>query len=238
VPTRKIIALGLIFLGVGIIVAFGIITLIRQSRPTAGLKVETNPSSVVFVNNEQIGTSPIDKTFKPSEVTIKIIPNSTNQNLSTYQTKVRLSDKVYTVIRRDFGTSDNTSSGETITLVPQSSKEAGLVVATSTPEFASVTLDGEFLGSTLLSKDSVSPGDHQIVISAPGYSTRTISAQAQAGYKLTINAKLAISDTQTDITPTPTATSSGTTTTPTVTVTPKISPISLNSTPTPKPSPI
>ncbi|MBI5358914.1 SH3 domain-containing protein [Candidatus Amesbacteria bacterium] len=47
------------------------------------------------------------------------------------------------------------------------------------------------------------PGDHQIVVTAPGFTERIISAKAVAGYKLTINVKLAG---QTQVAPIPTPT--------------------------------
>src|SRR3989344_2615275 len=128
--------------------------------------------------------------FPPREVVVKLIPDSSDQSLATYQTKVRLADKVYSVIRRDFGKSDADSAGEIVTLQPQSSRTPSLAVITSTPDSASVTLDGEPQGFTPLLVPSLAEGDHQITVSAPGFTPRTISAQATANYKLTLNVKL------------------------------------------------
>ena len=188
---KRIIALTLIFAGLGVISALAFVRYTRAKEPTAGLKVETAPASTVFVDNEQIGLSPLEKFFRPGEVTVKLIPESTSSAMSTYQTKVRLTDKVYTVIRRDFGPTDGQSAGDIISLQNQSEKSAGLNVISSVPESASVVLDGQPQGFTPLSVPSVGPGDHQIVVSAPGYLPRTISARAESGYRLTVNVKLA-----------------------------------------------
>ncbi len=181
----------MIFTGIGIVAAFSLISFYNSRQTTAGLKVETNPSSLVFVDNIQIGQTPVEKTFSPKEVTVKIIPSSVSQSFPTYQTQVVLSDKVYTVIRRDFGSTELESAGETVTLVPQPGSTASLSVNTSSPDYATLTLDGQPQGLTPLSILGISPGTHQLVVSAPGYTTRTISAQALAGYKLTISIKLA-----------------------------------------------
>ncbi len=187
---KKVVAGLIILLGLGL-VGFGIYKFAQGRRPNAGLKVETSPPALVFVDNTQIGQSPIEKLFKPGEVTVKLIPNSTTVALSTYQTKVKLNSNVYTVIGRDFGKDDAQSAGHIVTLEPQSAKTASLSVVVAGPDSASVLLDGQPQGFTPLIVNSVTSGDHQITVSAPGFATRQIAAKALAGYKLVVNVKLA-----------------------------------------------
>ena len=228
--SKKTIALILVGLGVVAIVVFLIVSLVNSKKPTAGLKVDASPMAQVFVDNVQIGQTPIEKMFKPGEVTVKIIPTSTDGQLSTYQTKVKLVNGVYTVIKRDFGKSDLESSGDIVSLQPQSGDSASLAVVTSSPDSAAVSVDGQSEGFTPLLMSSLSAGEHQIVITAPGYSPRTISALAMAGYKLTVNAKLALLS-STEITPTPTPSA-------TISATPSISPaVTMSLTPTSKSTP-
>lgn len=186
----KYLAIGLILIGIGL-AGFGGFSYWKSRQPTAGLKIETNISSLVFVDNLQVGQTPVEKTFVPGEVSLKIIPTSTSSAIPTYQTKVKLTSQVYTVVRRDFGESDLLSAGDIISLEPQSAKTASLSVVTASPESASVTLDGQPQGFTPLFVASVIPGDHEITISSPGFADRQISAKAIAGYKLSINVKLA-----------------------------------------------
>src|SRR3990167_1075625 len=148
--TQKIIALSLIFLGIGIVTTLAIIALINSNRPTAGLKVETTPPSTVFVDGKQIGLTPVDVHLRPGEVAVKLIPNSSTGSISSYETKVRLTNSVYTVIHREFGSSDSVSAGETISLLPQSGKLTSLAIISSSPDSASVTLDGQPQGFTPL----------------------------------------------------------------------------------------
>lgn len=230
---RKIVALSLIFAGLGLIAAIFFIRFIRARRPTAGLKVETTPQSTVFVDNVQIGTTPLEKLFPPGEVTVKLIPNSTSSAISNYETKVRLTQQVYTVIKREFASNDNQSSGDVVTLEAQSGKGASLNIITSAPDSAAVVLDGQPQGFTPLSLPTVNPGDHQLVISSPGYLPRSIVAQAVAGYRLTVTVKLASSLVETLLpTPVPSPISSPSAT-PSTRITPTLTLAKPSSTPVP-----
>ncbi len=199
---KKIIAIILILAGAGAI-GFGVFSYFQGKKPNAGLRIESTPSALVYVDNIQLGQTPLEKIFQPGEVTIKLIPTSTSLSLTSYQTKVRLTSNTYTVVKRDFGDSDLASSGEVVNLEPQSGKTASLAVVTSSPDSASVTLDGQPQGFSPLLIPSVLAGDHQIGISAPGFTTRIVSAKAVLGYKLNVNVKLASLPTPS---PTPTAT--------------------------------
>ncbi len=183
--------MAVIFACLGAVAGLITVRLFHVQKPTAGLKIETTPPSLVFINNVQVGRTPLDQMFNPGETTVKLIPESTSLDLSAYQTKIQLTDKVYTVIRREFGFPEAQSSGETITLIPQSGKTASLSVITSDPDAASVMIDNEPQGFSPLAIDNVTPSDHQIEISAPGYQTRNFSARAIGGYQLSINVKLA-----------------------------------------------
>lgn len=187
---KKVIAIILILAGAGAI-GFGVFSYFQSKKPNAGLRVESTPTSLVYVDNVQLGQAPLEKIFTPGEVTLKLIPTSTSLSLTSYQTKVRLTANTYTVVKRDFSDSDLTSSGEVVNLEPQSGKLASLAVITSSPDSASVTLDGQPQGFSPLLIPSIPAGDHQINVSAPGFTTRTVSAKAVLGYKLNVNVKLA-----------------------------------------------
>lgn len=180
----------MIVIGAGAI-GFGVFTYFQSQKPDAGLKIDTNPSSLVFIDNVQVGKTPIDKVFKSGDITIRLVPDSTSSALTSYQTKVHLTSHTYTVLKRDFGDTDLTSAGETVNLEAQSGKIASLAIVTSSPDSASVTVDGQPQGFTPVLVPSLPEGDHRVTLSAPGFVSRTISAKALLGYKLNINAKLA-----------------------------------------------
>lgn len=200
---KKIIALVFLLSGASILAAFGVVYFLRGRKPNAGLKIDTTPPSLIFIDNHQLGKTPFDKLFKPGDVTVKLIPDSTSSAVGSYETQVRLAPEVYTVIKRDFGASETDSAGEIVTLQPQSNNQTSLTVITSSPDSASVSIDDQPQGLTPLLISPITPGDHQISLSAPGFAPRTINVQIVSGYKLQISAKLAGSI-QPTVTPTPT----------------------------------
>ena len=187
---KQIVAIILILVGAGAI-GFGVFKYFQSKKPNAGLKIDATPSALVFVDNIQLGQTPIEKIFKAGEATIKLVPTGSTTSLSTYQTKVRLTSNTYTVIKRQFGDSDITSSGEVVNLEPQSGKIASLAIVTSSPDSASVSLDGQPQGFTPLLIPSIPAGDHKILLTAPGFAQYTVDAKAILGYKLNVNVKLA-----------------------------------------------
>lgn len=212
--TNKLISLGVAFAGAGLLAGLLVIRFSDSNKPTAGIKIETDPVSLVFINSVQSGQTPFDRMYPPGNITVRLVPESTSSAVSAYQTTVKLTDKTYTVIRRTFGLSDVFSSGQTISLIPQPSKTASISVLTSDPDSASILIDNEPQGFTPLTVDNVTATDHQININAPGYETISLNAKAVTGYKLSIIAKLAARNQTTPVIPpgllqiTPTATPS------------------------------
>lgn len=188
--SQRAIGLILILVGLTLVIGFAVVQYVRSKEPNAGLKVDSRPSSQVYVNNQLIGSTPIDKVFQASEITLKLIPDSTSSAVSAYETKVRLNSNTYTVVRREFGDSDTSSAGDVVSLQTDSAKSASLSVVTSVPDSASVSMDNQPLGFTPLVVSDIGIGSHQIDISAPGFVSRTILAKAVAGYKLALSVKL------------------------------------------------
>lgn len=186
----KIIAIGLVIVGL-VLAGVGGYAFYQTQKPNAGIKIETNPPATVFMDNVQVGVTPFKKEgLKAGEVSVKLVPNSVTSTLSTYQTKVRLTNKTYTVINRVFGDSDVTSEGETVNLEPSPIKSTSMAVVVSGPDSASIMFDGQPLGFSPLLAPEITTGDHVVVVSAPGFSERRISAHAQENFQLKINVKL------------------------------------------------
>lgn len=200
---RQLFALILIFAGLGIVTGLIYVRISRIAKPTAGLRVESIPPSVVFVNNVQVGRTPFEKLFSPGEVAVRLVPESTSSGISAYQTKVRLTNKVYTVIRREFSDTESRTAGETITLNSYSGPQSALSVVTTDPESALVSVDGLSQGFSPINIASIASSEHQIEVSSPGYASRLIQAKTVNGYQLSVNVKLAaISTPPPKITPT------------------------------------
>lgn len=184
---RWFLVLGIVLILLGIA---GFILRSRLEPAQAGLQIETNPEASVYINGEQVGMTPYDEVRKPGDVTLRLVPRETSSPLSPWETKLTLIQGVRTVVKRDFATSETASSGEVLSFEKTGGKAASLAVVSS-PGSAQLTLDGEVRGFTPVRIDSLTLGDHQIIISQPGFVEKQISAKTQSGYKLTIIATLA-----------------------------------------------
>lgn len=156
----------------------------------AGISIETTPASVVYINGEQVGRTPYSETREPGEVTVKLIPESFDDPLAPYETKVELVSGIDTIIRRDFAQTEEESGGVVVSFERVGGKETSIAVV-SIPDSAEVSIDGAVRGFTPLKESVVSPGEHTLKIAADGYTERTIRANAHEGYKLTAVIKLA-----------------------------------------------
>lgn len=154
----------------------------------AGLSVNTIPPAAVFINGIQVGRTPYEGTREPGEVTIKLVPESVDKPLAPFEAKVMLSSGIKTIVKREFKETDDASSGEIISF-EKSGPEASLAVI-SIPDAAQVSIDGTIRGFAPVKISSIVSGDHQVIVSAPGYDPRTLSIKTIEGFKLTVFVKL------------------------------------------------
>ncbi len=188
---RKVRILLIVILGLGLVIGLTFFLIGYLKPKSAGIFIETTPVSTVFINGAEIGKTPYDGTLPPGEVTLKLVPESTSSILASFETKVALTSGIKTVVRRTLGETDDISEGEIISFEKVQRGESSLVVV-SFPDAAKVTVDGATRGFTPVKVSSLTPGEHQIVVSAPGFSERTLNVKTLSGYKLTSIVKLAV----------------------------------------------
>jgi len=156
------------------------------------LQISTTPRAVVYLDGSQVGVTPFfDDKIKSGEHTVKLVPESTTDNLVAWEGKVNLLSGILTVINRNFGSSESNSSGEILTLERTGRKDKSSLAVISVPDQAVVKIAGEPRGFTPLTVDDLTPGDYSVIISAPGYEEKSVSASTIGGYKLIINVQLA-----------------------------------------------
>lgn len=183
----KLIGLGLIGLVVVIAITFFLVGVFKPK--VAGIYIETNPASAVYIDGEHIGRSPLRTTKPPKEVIVKLIPDSFQKPLAPYETQMNLVAGVETVVKRDFGDLDETSAGEIVSF-ERVGNETSMVIVT-TPDSAQVVIDGQIRTFAPYKTSSILPGEHTISISAEGFTQRTIKVKTHEGLKLTAVVQLA-----------------------------------------------
>ena len=184
----KIVIISLVALTALITATFFLIGYFRE-KP-GGVLINTSPTSDVYINGNPVGKTPYTSTYKAGEIILKLVPGSPNQNLIAYETKITLVPGIQTIVRREFGGSEDESSGDVISFDKIGSQETGLIVI-STPENAQVSVDGLPQGFAPYKTSSISPARHQITVKAPGYTDRVMTITTQAGFRLSLYAKLA-----------------------------------------------
>ncbi|MCH7640601.1 SH3 domain-containing protein [Patescibacteria group bacterium] len=190
---RKIRIIVLVLLGIVLVVSL-IFFLVGVLRPqVAGLLIETDPSATVFIDGVQVGRTPYKETRKPEELVVKLVPDSFERPLAPYETRVNLVSGVETVIKWQFGESEDMSEGEIVSFEKVGREETSLSVVTI-PDASQVAIDGAVRAFAPYKTSTISPGEHTLVISANGYGQRNIKLRTHSGYKLTAVVKLSKSE--------------------------------------------
>ena len=186
---RKIIATILSILGITII-GFSILLYLGFFKPqNAGILINSDPQSVVFINNKEVGVTPYEENRKPGEISIRIKPISGfNLVLDDYETKINLVSGIRTIIEREFRSSDDYTSGAIVSFEKAKNNES-LVTIISIPDGADVSVDGQAYGFTPI-KINIPAGDHSLLISIDGYLSKELPIVVYKGYKLTAIVKL------------------------------------------------
>ncbi len=158
----------------------------------AALQVGSTPKSTVFLDEDQVGITPFfDDNLKPGEYTLKLVPEQTGSPLASWQQKIKLTPSILTVVNREFAATEEESSHEVLTLEEISDKDNSSLAVVTDPDRAVIKIDAEPKGFAPITIDQITPSDHEIIISLPGFREKSIKAKTQAGYKLTVSVKLA-----------------------------------------------
>jgi len=200
---------------VGLIVK---VKLLDRQGPAA-LQVVTVPSAVVFVDGSQVGVTGemgyTNDKLEPGEHTVRLVPESTEADLTTWEGRVNLVSGIMVVINRSLGADEAESSGETLVLEKINSRDQAFLAIVSNPDQAVVRIDGEPRGFAPLVIEDLPAGNYEVAVSSPGYHERIVAAKTISGYKLVINVQLArelddiqeateSAEAQAETTPTPT----------------------------------
>lgn len=151
----------------------------------SGIKVTSQPTSQVYLNEKAVGQTPyLDENLKAGEYLVKLSAGNAN-----WMGKVRLNQGTLSVVNRELAEISSSASGEILTLI----SGVGATI-TSNPSEAEVKIDGQSYGKTPISVSTLPSGEHNFTISKSGYLIRSIKAYVPANLSLNINVDLAISE--------------------------------------------
>jgi len=118
------------------------------------------------------------------------VPEANGTPLVPYETRVNLASGIETIINREFGETEELSSGTVISFEKLKGDESSMAII-SIPDASQISVDGFVRGFTPFKTNSIIAADHEIKVSAPGYVERADFVKTVEGYKLTAIVKLA-----------------------------------------------
>lgn len=154
------------------------------NRDNAGILINTTPTATVYIDDVEMGRTPYETTMKKGEITVRLVPDSFEEPLAPFETKVNLASGIQTIIDREFASTLDDSSGVIVSFEKVGGKEVSISIV-STPDAAQVMIDGQVKGFTPFKTSTITAGKHTIAVIAPGYDEKSLDVQTQEGYKLT-----------------------------------------------------
>lgn len=181
-------------IGILATVAFVMLTIsfgfYRYSTATSAISVESVPDSIVFINGEQRGRTPLELELRGGEADLRLLPESLSDSVSDFQTTVKLTHGVRTIVRHVFSNLDTYSQTEVISFEQTGSSSSSLAVVT-VPDGVKVKIDNKDRGVSPLRVGDLLTGRHRVEVVAEGYRSRSFDVQTVEGYLLTAFVDLA-----------------------------------------------
>ena len=163
------------------------------------LRVDSQPVATIFLDNKNIGKTPYKDKIEAGEYTIKLVPETTTTQLTSWQGKIVVGQNLLTYVNANLSESELTTAIDVVWLEKITSKQSELSVTTN-PDGATVLVDDVSRGVTPLSLQDIAAGEHSASVTSVGFLTRSLKIKTTPGYRLIANLKLALSG----ATPTPT----------------------------------
>jgi len=156
------------------------------------LQISSTPKATVFIDGTQVGISPyFANKVTAGEHTVKLVPEPNRDELVSWEGKVQVTANIVTGINRELASSEASSSGEIMSLEKIGKRDVASLAVVSVPDKAVVKINGKPEGFAPVLTEDLTPGDYKVTVSSTGYQERTVTASTVAGYKLTVNIKLA-----------------------------------------------
>jgi uncharacterized protein YgiM (DUF1202 family) len=163
-------------------------TLFRQ--PSGGLKVTSNVAADVYLDNKNVGTTPLSKNpLDVKKYQLKIVP--TDPTLVAQESQIKLFPGIETTVEWEFGKTKDDSSGFIYETENAHKRDASELEIITSPDNVPITINGENKGFSPLVIDNLPEGDYQLGLMAPGFASAGKNVRLIKGKRMLITAKLA-----------------------------------------------
>jgi hypothetical protein len=160
------------------------------SPQKAALDISSYPTATIFLNDEEIGTTPYKNTsLKPGNYKLKLVP--TDSAIPIWEKNIPLNNKITTIVDYQLSADKDQSNGYVLYFEKAGAKDQSGLVVTTKPDVATVAVDGQMQGFAPINIPNISEGDHQILVSFPGYQSKEIYARGINSYRLVAEIQLA-----------------------------------------------
>lgn len=202
---RKIKTLAYIMLLAGVLLGMAFIVFAYFKPKAAGIYIESDPISTVYIDGQEKGTTPYKENLPPKEVVVRLVSTQDEDILEPLETKTTLLPGVETVVRHDFSTDSETAATEVISFERTEQDRTSISIVTM-PEDVKLLIDGKERAFSPYKTTGLSAGEHNILISESGYEDRVVKIKTHKGYNLTLFVNMAKSDNspQEELSPEPT----------------------------------
>jgi len=175
---------------------FGKFFIFNDSVNLGEINIVSTPKSVVYLDQIQIGSTPVQQKIKVGEYLLKLIPNKEASQTATWQGKIKVYKNAVTYVGRVLGNSDISTAGEISTVTRMEAKpsreDIGEIAVESEPQGALVSLDLDEKGVAPMILSDVPKGTHELSIELPGFTRRSIRLNVESGFRTSVAVKLAI----------------------------------------------
>lgn len=147
------------------------------------LEITTTPSTIVVINDKEMGTTPFKGEFDPQKLKVKLLADNPDKAI-LWQGTVPISSSTLTMIKYTFEESEPANYGEILFFSKIPDKKTGALLVSSYPDKAIVNLDGEIKGYTPILLEKVPPGPHTLELNLSGYNNTILAVNIAAGLQL------------------------------------------------------
>lgn len=177
-----------------LVIMVSVLVVIYKERSTkSALYIESIPSSIVYIDGNQVGKTPYQGEFSKREIRVKLVADSFSTPIDPYESDISLHKGVKTVLKHEFNPDPEKEVTESLSFSDVGGSNSSISVVTI-PDGARVRIDGKESGVSPIRVDNLVEGQHTISVESFSYNTRIFDVQTKKGLLLTSFVDLAKND--------------------------------------------